>query len=263
MDNSEDPDIIHGLTRCWAKKPPIPNNYELIPIEKMNILVISKPFDPEWVELFAHIVEFLQGNSITIYSNFHSVDSTRKQQNIDVFNDKDVVNRIDLAAVRIYSHEENIKIDRAITLGGDGTILFTVKMFYNQPVPPLITFGMGSYGYLCWFDANDYIGVLKSCLFPKDISNVDIVLKESVENNEYNTIPFLKYKDRIWITVNEETSEKLVIINSNIFSEGKKLLPSGSQLNALNELTLETGWFTSMFTVDLYLNDFLSKKSNS
>ena len=45
--NGEDLDIINGLTRCWMSKPPIPKNYSYLPKENLNVLVISKPFDPE------------------------------------------------------------------------------------------------------------------------------------------------------------------------------------------------------------------------
>lgn len=49
-------------------------------------------------------------------------------------------------------------------------------------------------------------------------------------------------------------------MESNIFDNNSKELPSGSQLNALNELTLESETFNSMLTVDVYLNGhFLSR----
>ncbi|KAJ6247824.1 nad kinase [Anaeramoeba flamelloides] len=43
-------------------------------------------------------------------------------------------------------------IDFVISIGGDGTLLWTVYQFNLQPVPPLLSFNMGSLGFLAAFD---------------------------------------------------------------------------------------------------------------
>ena len=39
-----------------------------------------------------------------------------------------------------------------ITLGGDGTILHGVSLFLNVVVPPILSFAMGTLGFLLPFD---------------------------------------------------------------------------------------------------------------
>ena len=50
------------------------------------------------------------------------------------------------------NEESNLsdKIDLIITLGGDGTILHVGKMFQNK-IPPVLSFSLGSLGFLLSF----------------------------------------------------------------------------------------------------------------
>lgn len=47
------------------------------------------------------------------------------------------------------------KIDLVITLGGDGTVLFTSFMFQHV-VPPVVSFALGSFGFLTRLDFKGY-----------------------------------------------------------------------------------------------------------
>lgn len=51
------------------------------------------------------------------------------------------------------------KVDLVITLGGDGTVLWAASMF-KGPVPPLVSFAMGSLGFMTPFQSECY----KDCL---------------------------------------------------------------------------------------------------
>ncbi|KAG8717009.1 NADH kinase pos5, partial [Ceratobasidium sp. 395] len=46
------------------------------------------------------------------------------------------------------------EIDLIITLGGDGTILHASSMFNTGPVPPVLSFSMGTLGFLLPFHIN-------------------------------------------------------------------------------------------------------------
>eukprot|EP00831_Metopus_contortus_P077196 TRINITY_DN7185_c0_g1_i1.p1 TRINITY_DN7185_c0_g1~~TRINITY_DN7185_c0_g1_i1.p1 ORF type:complete len:267 (-),score=10.63 TRINITY_DN7185_c0_g1_i1:211-1011(-) len=48
--------------------------------------------------------------------------------------------------------------------GGDGTILWASKYFTHGPIPPIISFAMGTLSYLCYFQIEDCEAVLKSSL---------------------------------------------------------------------------------------------------
>jgi NAD+ kinase len=71
-------------------------------------------------------------------------------------------------------------IDYIITLGGDGTILWASKQFHEHYVPPLISFSLGSLGYLCNFTFEEYKDVLKSTLCPKCRLHLDHRLRLKV-----------------------------------------------------------------------------------
>lgn len=53
--------------------------------------------------------------------------------------------------------------DFVVTLGGDGTVLFTSWLF-QRIVPPVLPFAMGSLGFLTNFDFADYPAVVDSCI---------------------------------------------------------------------------------------------------
>ena len=43
------------------------------------------------------------------------------------------------------------RLDWVVTLGGDGTVLWTCSILGNGPVPPLVPFAMGSLGFMTPF----------------------------------------------------------------------------------------------------------------
>ncbi|KAF9516692.1 hypothetical protein BS47DRAFT_1375925 [Hydnum rufescens UP504] len=53
--------------------------------------------------------------------------------------------------------------DFVVTLGGDGTVLFTSWLF-QRIVPPVLPFALGSLGFLTNFDFADYAGVMDSAI---------------------------------------------------------------------------------------------------
>ncbi|KAJ3251492.1 hypothetical protein HDU77_005843 [Chytriomyces hyalinus] len=54
-------------------------------------------------------------------------------------------------------------IDLVITLGGDGTVLYTSSLFQNR-VPPIVPFHLGSLGFLTVFEKSTYPSVLSDIL---------------------------------------------------------------------------------------------------
>ncbi len=123
------------------------NNYNYITTDKLEVFIISKPFDYECQEEFLKVVLYLQNNGVSIYSNQIGLDYAVKDTFIERYKDKTLIDKVDFKAIQVFVHEES-KINRVITLGGDGTILYAIKMFYNVKVPPIISFGLGSVGYL-------------------------------------------------------------------------------------------------------------------
>ena len=52
-------------------------------------------------------------------------------------------------------------MDLAITLGGDGTVLHLASLFVaDEPLPPVVSFAMGTLGFLTPFDVTDFADTL-------------------------------------------------------------------------------------------------------
>ena len=164
-----------------------------------------------------------------------------------------------------------------------------LKCFTTNKVPPIVSFGLGSVGYLCCFEVDNLQDVLNNCFvkkwkvsissprkikksFVKHQENPEVSLDDKHTNGDFSSFknpqevsteldideesirPYLQYRNRLRIEVIPHCSREYVNVISNIFPDGKKDLPSGSILRALNELTLESVSFDSMFTVTLYVD---------
>ncbi|KAF8653321.1 hypothetical protein AX16_004021 [Volvariella volvacea WC 439] len=58
--------------------------------------------------------------------------------------------------------EEAERIDLVVTLGGDGTILHASSLFSTGAVPPVLSFSMGTLGFLLPFHIDDFAKALES-----------------------------------------------------------------------------------------------------
>ncbi|KAG0306716.1 hypothetical protein BGZ98_001820, partial [Dissophora globulifera] len=129
-----------------------------------NILIVTKPdlkLAKQTKELSIWLLETFP--AITIF-----VD--KKLQNRTSFKYHEIIehNPAWVERLRFWTHECHKdpvkKIHLAVTLGGDGTVLYTTWMFQNR-VPPLVAFGLGSLGFLTNFDFKSYkptmINILK------------------------------------------------------------------------------------------------------
>jgi NAD+ kinase len=70
-----------------------------------------------------------------------------------------------------YCASNSEAIDFIITLGGDGTILYTAWLFQHSQVPPVLPFHLGSLGFLTVFNIRDIAKVLDGVVgcIPKEV----------------------------------------------------------------------------------------------
>eukprot|EP01130_Rhizamoeba_saxonica_P007016 TRINITY_DN2812_c0_g1_i4.p1 TRINITY_DN2812_c0_g1~~TRINITY_DN2812_c0_g1_i4.p1 ORF type:complete len:287 (-),score=38.61 TRINITY_DN2812_c0_g1_i4:53-913(-) len=81
----------------------------------------------------------------------------KEHPNIDIFVEKDVQNDLssqNLPFKSISTFDPQILPDFVISLGGDGTLLHISRLF-SKKVPPILTFHMGSLGFLNSYDNPD------------------------------------------------------------------------------------------------------------
>ncbi|KAL9143171.1 hypothetical protein ABFS82_14G218900 [Erythranthe guttata] len=68
------------------------------------------------------------------------------------------------------------KVDLVLTLGGDGTVLWTASMF-KGPVPPIVPFSLGSLGFMTTFSKDHFDKDLSSVL----VGPVNIMLRHRLQ----------------------------------------------------------------------------------
>lgn len=56
------------------------------------------------------------------------------------------------------------KLDLAITLGGDGTVLWLTRLLHGSPLPPVLSFNMGSLGFLAGYSPAQLHSTVQSVL---------------------------------------------------------------------------------------------------
>eukprot|EP00879_Flechtneria_rotunda_P020439 GHRR01021504.1.p1 GENE.GHRR01021504.1~~GHRR01021504.1.p1 ORF type:complete len:432 (+),score=133.73 GHRR01021504.1:71-1297(+) len=105
-----------------------------------RVLIVKKPV-PAAAQLLADMAQWLQQHGLQVY-----VESSVWEEEFPDYLP------FDAAATRV---------DFAITLGGDGTVLHLASLFKEDvPLPPVMCFAMGTLGFLTPFDANHF----RNCL---------------------------------------------------------------------------------------------------
>lgn len=91
-----------------------------------------------------------------------------KEKNVAVYLEPVVHKELSISNTKTWGSDEDweecqTNIDFVISLGGDGTVLWVSSLF-KKSVPPVISFAMGSLGFLTPFDTTSYAGEC-SCAF--------------------------------------------------------------------------------------------------
>ncbi|KAI9326924.1 ATP-NAD kinase-like domain-containing protein [Zopfochytrium polystomum] len=144
----------------------------LIKLERpSSVMIVAKVLDPEIVKftriLACHLVDSppraCSKTELTVY-----IDS--KLRNHPNFNFPELTARFPHYQDRMrfwsvdFCANSAEAIDFIVTLGGDGTVLFTSWLFQRTHVPPIVPFHLGSLGFLTNFDVSNIRNVLERVL---------------------------------------------------------------------------------------------------
>lgn len=122
-------------------------------------------------------------------------------------------------------------MDCIITLGGDGTILWASKQFHQGYMPPLVSFSLGSYGYLCNFTFDEYPQVIDSIMNADHKLNLD---------------------ERLRLRVGVPTEPERDIYRGNDLTPTCKMTVDGYHI--LNELVVDRGPSPYAIQVEIYFD---------
>ncbi|CCE66016.1 hypothetical protein TPHA_0O00450 [Tetrapisispora phaffii CBS 4417] len=192
-----------------------------------NIMLVVKLGDASLVYLTRELIQWMLTNfpKITIYLQ-------------DVFDGSKELDAKELIADCKTRHERlqywsvgSIKevhenIDLVITLGGDGTVLFVAGLF-QMKAPPIMSFALGSLGFLTTFNFENFKKDLKTVLNGENRLNVRMRL-------------FCKHFTRKPNSVDEETGETVYTYEV------------AREYHVLNEATIDRGPCPYLSDIEIY-----------
>lgn len=119
------------------------------------------------------------------------------------------------------------KFDLVLTLGGDGTVLFTSWLF-QRVVPPILSFALGSLGFLTNFEFSKYKETLNSVMG-------DVGMRVNLR---------MRFTCTVWRKDTTPSAEKDAV-------------EEGEQFEVLNELVIDRGPSAYVSNLELYGDDEL------
>ncbi|KAK6460414.1 ATP-NAD kinase-like domain-containing protein [Scheffersomyces coipomensis] len=128
-----------------------------------NIYIVKKPWNYNVRDAMIKVIEHLHTNypSLKIIVNKTVADELWEEYKV---NHKSTTSENSDDVVLYTGEIEDIvqKTDLIITLGGDGTILRAVSAFSNVNVPPVLSFSLGTLGFLLPFDFKSFESTFKN-----------------------------------------------------------------------------------------------------
>ncbi|KAH8705405.1 putative NAD kinase [Talaromyces proteolyticus] len=215
-----------------------------------NVLLVTKAQDESLVKLTKELTRWLlstdRGTLYTVYVE----EMVGKHPD---FNGSDLIDEEPSADGRLkywtskLPAEQPQTFDFAITLGGDGTVLYTSWLF-QRIVPPVLSFSLGSLGFLTKFDFSNYQDTLTTAF--RDGVAISLRLRfectimrsnprrVSVVGTDGNVVK----KDLVEELVGEEVGDTLTHTPDNVFE-------------ILNDVVVDRGPNPTMSTIELFGDD--------
>ena len=203
-----------------------------------NVFVVTKPQDTFVVEA---ALQFMQ-HTCAHYSNVNIIVNDQLAKEMREFiskkkKDQDNTYEKILSEGNIYTGtmmDIVRKTDLIVTLGGDGTILRALSGFLNLDVPPVLSFAMGTLGFLLPFDF---------CKFPEVFDEVYWSRSKAMNR---------KRLECTWTTQFDRMPDK---------KHAGRLSKSHNAfgLHAVNEISLHRGSQTHLLSLDIFIDgEFLT-----
>mmetsp|Transcript_29433 Transcript_29433/g.52704 ORF Transcript_29433/g.52704 Transcript_29433/m.52704 type:complete len:564 (+) Transcript_29433:720-2411(+) len=146
-------------------KPYSSRNYTYFLNPNPSVLVIKKiGFETDCLEAFSRVVSHLLKSNCGVYV-------------------EEACSKI-VEHCKVFSHPDTQKIDLIISIGGDGTAIWASGLFRYTNMPPIVSFNMGSLGFLTRYNIEEYESIITEIL-TKDSFKVDVSnrLEAWVESN--------------------------------------------------------------------------------
>ncbi|CAF2997129.1 unnamed protein product [Rotaria socialis] len=205
-----------------------------------NILIIRKP-GPQTMPEFRELLLKLLKRRLNVYIELS------EQMHLPFATDPEL--KAHGERCHAFDHENDFfKIDLIICLGGDGTLLHVSNMF-QKSCPPVLSFSMGSLGFLTPFDYKNHEKILNEVVS----GNVAVLLRSRLRCSIVKGLKRQSSSAASFLSASSDETGS---------DETGKESSSGEKIShlALNEVVIDRGPNSYLSNLDLYINDrFITK----
>lgn len=217
-----------------------------------NVMIITKARDNNLVTLTRELAEFLletprYGKDVGVHVWVDSKLRRSKRFDFDslMAQDEHFGDMLHFWTPALCLERPEL-FDLVITLGGDGTVLYTSWLF-QRVVPPVLAFSLGSLGFLTNFDFSVYKEQLNRIMGDQGMRvNMRMRFTCTVYRSAASSI-----------AASSASSASVSTTASQYGGDGQSSKIEGETHEVLNELVIDRGPSSYISSLDLYANDSL------
>ncbi|KAL4816965.1 ATP-NAD kinase-like domain-containing protein [Aspergillus spinulosporus] len=212
-----------------------------------SIFLVTKAGDESVVDATRQVARWLlsadRGTQYVVYiENKLRFDPEFDYESL-VKEDASVGERLKFWDAKLASEQAHL-FDLVIALGGDGTVLYTSWLFQHI-VPPVLSFSLGSLGFLTKFDFNDYQNILSSAIQDGVLVSLRLrfectIMRSNPHDKE--TPAMKKHRDLVDELIGDET-------------EGTLTHRPDGVVHILNDIVVDRGPNPTMSSIELFGGD--------
>lgn len=258
--------LLHKITPTYRGALGAPTRTLTWPTPPKNVLIVKKP----WHEGVLHTTVKFINHLNKKYPDINVIVTPEVAE--------ELINTPNKANVDVYtgSNDEIIeKTDLIVSLGGDGTILRGVSIFSNTTVPPVVSFSLGTLGFLLPFDFSNHEKIFqevyesKAMVIKRERIECHVVQDQKVDEKDID-----EKRSELAQSIDDqnqmETSEHerlkalssimdLPINSTSITSKQSKKI----KVHAMNDIVLHRGSLPGLLNLDIYINGYFLTRTTA
>ncbi|KAL6942361.1 hypothetical protein ACO0QE_003535 [Hanseniaspora vineae] len=207
-----------------------------------NIFIVKKPWSDKTTAATVELIHHLHAKypSINVIVQKNIIDELRPKLLLTPENSSCTIDQTHDTIPLFTGTEEEIvkKTDLLVTLGGDGTILRAISFFNTDYVPPVLSFSLGTLGFLLPFEFKEYSKVLDEIIH----SRSKVLYRTRLE---------------CYITKRSKNQIKTIQEKNDTAGEAPKQI---TKVHAMNDIFLHRGDSPHLTYLDIFIDgDFLTR----
>ncbi|ODQ45439.1 hypothetical protein PICMEDRAFT_17904 [Pichia membranifaciens NRRL Y-2026] len=247
-----------------------------------NVLIVKKPWHSKVLDAAITFIQHLHENypSVNIIvvpevaEELNAIEQTDTRQGAPAAASADGADKQPISIFTGPLDDIISRTDLIVSLGGDGTILRGVSLFSNTTVPPVLSFSLGTLGFLLPFDFNNYADAFKqvfesrSSILKRERIECHIVKSnpDSADLSQQRKDLETSYQNTRSLNAQEEV-ERLKRLCAAMDAPFDKLTVSSElkslkklKIHAMNDIVLHRGSLPGLVNLDVYINgNFLTR----